>query len=129
MKKCKIEGCEGKYCAKGYCGKHYQQLKKYGHIPERTQRDANEITEYEDYAEIVLYDKEGNEVAKALIDLDDVKIVKQHKWYLKSTGYAHNDKVGKLHRFIMNCPDDLVVDHINHNRLDNRKENFSCYCG
>lgn len=26
-----------------------------------------------------------------------------------------------LHRFIINCPDDLEVDHIYHNLLDNRK--------
>ena len=30
----------------------------------------------------------------------------------------------KLHRYIMNCPEDMVVDHINHNTLDNRKENL-----
>jgi DUF971 family protein len=30
----------------------------------------------------------------------------------------------RLQRFITNCPDDMVVDHINHNTLDNRKENL-----
>ena len=30
----------------------------------------------------------------------------------------------KLHRFIMNPPNDKVVDHINRNTLDNRKQNL-----
>jgi hypothetical protein len=29
-----------------------------------------------------------------------------------------------LHRFVMNCPKGMEVDHINHNKLDNRKENL-----
>lgn len=27
---CKVEGCNNRYIAKGYCGKHYQKFKKYG---------------------------------------------------------------------------------------------------
>ena len=49
-KKCSVEGCENKHYAKGYCSRHYQQYKKYGHILERTIYDANEIIEYGDYA-------------------------------------------------------------------------------
>lgn len=30
----------------------------------------------------------------------------------------------RLHRWIMNCPKHLEVDHINHNTLDNRKCNL-----
>lgn len=35
-----------------------------------------------------------------------------------------NRKKILLHRYIMNCPHDMVVDHINHNTLDNRKSNL-----
>ena len=35
-----------------------------------------------------------------------------------------NKKIIFLHRYIMNCPKGMYVDHINHNTLDNRKENL-----
>ncbi len=30
----------------------------------------------------------------------------------------------RLHRYLVNCPDNKVVDHINFDTLDNRKENL-----
>lgn len=129
MKTCKVCGCNGKHHAKGYCKKHYQQFKRHGQISDRTRFDPNEIIEYEDYAEITLYDKDGSEVARALIDLEDIYKVKNYKWRVDNNGYALTDINGtskklSLHRLIMNCPDDKVIDHINHNKLDNRKENL-----
>jgi len=35
-----------------------------------------------------------------------------------------NKRVVKLHRFLMNCPKHLQVDHINGDILDNRKSNL-----
>ena len=124
MRTCSVEGCNGKHVGKGYCNKHYKQYKRLGYILERTKFDKNEIVEYEDYAEIVLYDKQHNEVARAIIDLECVDSVKKHKWCIRDDNYAYNDKVGRLHRYIMNPPEGMVVDHINHNRLDNRRENL-----
>ena len=123
MKICKVEGCNGKHKAKGYCNKHYKQLLRHGKILERSHKDLNEIIEYEDYAEIVLYNKHNEEVARALIDLDDVDRVKNYKWSLTHE-YVYNRDKSRLHRYIMDCPEDMVVDHINHNPLDNRKSNL-----
>ena len=123
MKICSVEGCNNKVHAKGLCGKHYAQFKRRGCIPERTQRNTNEIIEYEDYAEIILYDKLGEEIARAIIDVECIDMVKNYKWCF-SDGYATNHQVGSLHRYIMNYPDDMVVDHINRNPLDNRRENL-----
>lgn len=66
-----------------------------------------------------------------LVDDDDYTIHSKVKWQLSPTGYVarsvSTNAVRKrvyLHRLIMNCPVGLVVDHINRNRLDNRKSNL-----
>jgi hypothetical protein len=63
-----------------------------------------------------------------MVDYDDFDRIKDIKWSMTKNGYveAHNvdGKHIKLHRFITNCPKGKVVDHINHNLLDNRKSNL-----
>lgn len=91
--------------------------------------DENEIIEYKDegYAEIILYDINYNEKARTMIDLDDVERCKPFKWSLRNDGYVStkiNGKEVKLHRFILNTPKGKHTDHININRLDNRKSNL-----
>ena len=98
-------------------------MKRYGQILDRTIYDSNEIIEYEDHAEVVLYNKQCEETARALIDLDDIDKVRKHKWRLKDNDYVCSGSI-LLHRFIMNPGDDMVVDHINHDKLDNRKDNL-----
>lgn len=59
----------------------------------------------------------------ALVDEEDYERVMQYRFRLNGK-YAYNDKLSYLHRFIMNCPKGMVVDHINHNTLDCRKSNL-----
>ena len=70
-----------------------------------------------------IYIKDHGSIQKAMIDIEDVdKCKKVGIWSLTKDGYIINCKTGTyLHRYIMNCPDDLEVDHIYHNLLDNRK--------
>lgn len=60
------------------------------------------------------------------IDKEDFDKVKQYSWYEQKNGYiCHKDtgkKVITLHRFVMNCPKGKIVDHIHHNKNDNRKK-------
>lgn len=124
-KQCIVNDCFNKHYCKGYCKKHYYQYRKYGYILERTKTDPNEIIEYDNYAEIILYDNKSKEIARTIIDTDDIEKCKKIKWSLDNKGYVINSKNRiKLHRLIMDCPDNLVVDHINHNTLDNRKNNL-----
>lgn len=58
-----------------------------------------------------------------LIDAVDFENVKQRCWCVETKGYARSGKE-RLHRFIMHPPKGLQVDHINRNKLDNRRCNL-----
>ena len=64
-----------------------------------------------------------------LIDLSDYARVCLYGWsYNRPRDYvfcnaAHMKQI-PLSRFLLNCPHDMEVDHINHNRLDNRQCNL-----
>ena len=132
MCECSVENCHNKVVAKGLCSKHYTQLRRYGKIFKYSKSDkTNHIEILEDHAEIFLIDKNNEVCAKALIDLDDVDKVKNIKWHRselqRSTYYClSNDSEWKrIHRLIMGVTDkNTIVDHINHNGLDNRKSNL-----
>lgn len=76
----------------------------------------------------------------ALVDDEDYDFLMQWKWCISATGYAvrryYVDKInGKyvykhviMHRLILKTPDKMQTDHINMNRLDNRKINLRI-CG
>jgi hypothetical protein len=127
--KCKVDSCNQEVKQLGYCTKHYKQYYRHGKILERTRFDPNEIISFDTYAEIVIYDKYNNpKDIKIIIDLDDIDKVKNLKWSIDSKGYPittinKTEKV-RLHRYILGLQEDLPVDHINKNRLDNRKINL-----
>ena len=59
--------------------------------------------------------------------LEDYERIKKYTWTVHPTRHeVINHKTGmKLHRFVLNVNDsNLQVDHINHNRTDNRRENL-----
>lgn len=89
----------------------------------------NQIIEKEQYAEIIIRSmKYGTK--HIVIDLEDAEKCKNYKWFLSfdeilNSFYVKTSKYPySLHRVIMDCPKGFVVDHINHNILDNRKENL-----
>jgi hypothetical protein len=71
----------------------------------------------------------------ALVDDEDFERVNRFKWYASEDAgrwYAiRRVRIGpkktrgiSLHRFLMSTPDGLETDHINGDRLDNRKQNL-----
>jgi hypothetical protein len=63
----------------------------------------------------------------ALVDDGDYEELMKYRWHLHSRGYACTDLNKKriyMHRLIMNPKKGYVIDHINHDKLDNRKCNL-----
>lgn len=61
--------------------------------------------------------------------VDDSTFIKYGhlSWYLSDTGYAMRKTPEgniRLHRLVANTPEDMVTDHLNGDRLDNRKSNL-----
>ena len=62
-----------------------------------------------------------------LCDVDVWNKTKSHCWGLGSHGYAYsriNDKLRIFHSLLTDIGENLVIDHINRNRLDNRLSNL-----
>jgi hypothetical protein len=64
----------------------------------------------------------------ALVDAEDYDRLVSFNWYSvlsKGSKYAKTGKNSRMHRMILNLSDPkLIVDHINGNGLDNRKQNL-----
>lgn len=65
------------------------------------------------------------------IDNEDYDLIAHHKWTVRygwgNTPYAIgriNGKYIPMHRLLMNPPKEMLVDHKNHNTLDNRRKNL-----
>ena len=78
---------------------------------------------YETDGEVTkVFDDKGN---FTLIDTEDLDKVEHNYYSLHTKGYFVDNYNGvKLHHLITNCPDNMVVDHINHDKTDNRKCNL-----
>jgi len=77
-------------------------------------------------ARLVPVEKYGKCVAYAQVDHEEYDDLMRFGWVVNDEGYAQfrneimNMKVS-MHRYLMDFPEGLVVDHIRWNRLDNRK--------
>lgn len=76
---------------------------------------------------VAISNKSGKQIF-ALVDFDDFKRVNKFVWYLNGEYPSRKQtvngkiKVIRLHRFILGK--DTLIDHINNNPLDNRKDNL-----
>lgn len=74
----------------------------------------------------IVYVKLRDSDQEMIVNESDWERIKHITWFYKE-GYAKTCIKGERissHRMIMNAPKGLEVDHINHNTLDNRRENL-----
>lgn len=78
-----------------------------------------------------------NPIGFTIVDDEDYKFLNQWKWQLQPNGYvvrgthigSKKDGTRKhiniyMHRLLMKTPEGMCTDHINMNKLDNRKPNL-----
>jgi len=73
---------------------------------------------------------------KTEVDIEDFEYLNQWKWQYGANGYAVRDEyLGKIdgkykhqtvlmHRVLLNAPSGVDVDHVNRDKLDNRRTNL-----
>ena len=108
---------------KNYCSKECKNLAQIKH---------NKIIIEHDYATIIINSKKYGEKI-VFIDIEDIDKIKNYTWriankYFYICTHTQGDRKNRqkilMHRLIMGCPDDMIIDHINHNPWDNRKKNL-----
>ena len=107
--------------------KEIAQFKLKNRTTKRTTRTPNDLLIYGDYAEIVLRNNKQKIVGLVKIDLENVSVVKRYKWHITQRGYCEgyiHGKNIKMHRLLMDAQEGQIIDHINHDKLDNRKANL-----
>lgn len=124
---CSVDNCQSKVWSSGLCNKH-RQRKARGRLHIKTWSEPNDYEIHGDVTNIILRNRNGEVVAKAVIDTKEKEMCSSRKWYFRSNdGYAFSSGNSRfpavfLHHFIYGIK--TITDHINRDRLDNRRCNL-----
>ncbi len=86
-----------------------------------------DIFEDEDYAKVVLYNKNGEESHQVKISIEDIELVGAYRWAYNWRSGASSIINGKhigINRYITNAQNDERVFWINKDKLDSRRCNL-----
>ena len=125
---CSVEGCNRPHEAKGFCHNHYDRWRVYGNPLAKTKADPSAIRECSGHLEVELHGKHSQNGCTK-ISLEDREFVEGRRFWVSRDGYARCKVDGvsvSLHRLLLGSTvgEDQEVDHINRDRLDNRRENL-----
>lgn len=107
--------------------------KRYGELLEKiailSEKEDKKIWNYYEVKDNVCYiyywEQKTQSTKTIIIDIDDKYLVYQYYWQLNYNGYPITRTLGEkqyLYHLILNTED--LIDHINNNPLDNRKQNL-----
>lgn len=95
----------------------------------------NQVETCGDYAILSIRRRNGL-LLQCMVDSLDIPKLKEfdHQWSAfwsptARTWYVecrHNQRLVRLHRWLLNAPEDLHVDHWDHDGLNNRRQNIRC---
>lgn len=114
---CIVSDCGRRRHGNGYCEKHYRNVARKGYPI--ADRKPNKFVNEEDYVRV--FTKNGN----FIIDKADVDLAKRYHWSVDQ--YAYTKAGGRkvyLHRILLKPKVGLLTDHINRDKLDNRRANL-----
>jgi len=131
--KCSIAGCNIRAVTRGWCHKHYVRWRAHGD-PNTVllHHGPNKIVRRNGIVRIQLIRRDGT-ILWAKVDAKDYdglnlgryrwhaqRDKNSHTFYVRTSIYKQRPKM--LHRLIL--PNAPIVDHRNHNGLDNRRKNI-----
>ena len=106
-----------------------EQIKEIGKNSNKSSKSSKRLNVYEfDYETNIAtgYTSKGQPF---YFDIEDYDKIKEYKWHISLDGYVvsaatKTQKEIRMHRLIMDCPKGKVVDHINHCKNNNCKNNL-----
>lgn len=102
-------------------------------------KNLNFPEDYPDYNELIIIKTECKEIDEntvglllkndiiVKIDKNDYERIKIYKWWISKDGYVEsniNKKSIRIHRYLLENPKNKFIDHINRDKLDNRRSNL-----